>query len=128
MTKKAADLLFKKTNCTPQDVDVVELHDCFSANELISYEALGLCGPGKAGQLIDSGDNTYGGQYVINPSGGLISKGHPLGATGKYMYSLFSQHLKVFFWNVFLKFSMLTQSPILPSMILKCIVRGAFTF
>lgn len=82
MTKKAADLLFKKTNYRPRDVDVVELHDCFSANELISYEALGLCGPGKAGELIDSGDNTYGGQYVINPSGGLISKGHPLGATG----------------------------------------------
>ncbi|GFG38583.1 hypothetical protein Cfor_01634 [Coptotermes formosanus] len=82
MTKKAADTLFQKTNCRPQDVDVVELHDCFSANELISYEALGLCEPGKAGELIDSGDNTYGGQYVINPSGGLISKGHPLGATG----------------------------------------------
>jgi len=82
MTKKAADLLFQKTNYRPQDVDVIELHDCFSANELISYEALGLCPPGKAGELIDSGDNTYGGQYVINPSGGLISKGHPLGATG----------------------------------------------
>jgi len=82
MTKKAADMLFQKTNYRPQDVDVVELHDCFSANELISYEALGLCAPGKAGELIDSGDNTYGGQYVINPSGGLISKGHPLGATG----------------------------------------------
>jgi len=82
MTKKAADMLFQKTNCRPQDVDVVELHDCFSANELITYEALGLCAPGKAGELIDSGDNTYGGQYVINPSGGLISKGHPLGATG----------------------------------------------
>lgn len=83
MTKKAADTLFKKTNYKPQDVDVVELHDCFSANELITYEALGLCEPGKAGELIDSGDNTYGGQYVINPSGGLISKGHPLGATGE---------------------------------------------
>lgn len=82
MTKKAADTLFQKTNYRPENVDVVELHDCFSANELISYEALGLCAPGKAGELIDSGDNTYGGQYVINPSGGLISKGHPLGATG----------------------------------------------
>jgi len=82
MTKKAADMLFQKTNYRPENVDVVELHDCFSANELISYEALGLCAPGKAGELIDSGDNTYGGQYVINPSGGLISKGHPLGATG----------------------------------------------
>lgn len=82
MTKMAADKLFSKTNCKPQDVDVVELHDCFSANELITYEALGLCAPGKAGDLIDKGDNTYGGKYVINPSGGLISKGHPLGATG----------------------------------------------
>jgi len=60
----------------------VELHDCFSANELITYEALGLCEPGKAGEFIDKGDNTYGGKYVVNPSGGLISKGHPLGATG----------------------------------------------
>ena len=58
----------------PSDVDVIELHDCFSANELITYEALGLCPLGKAGELIDNGDNTYGGKYVVNPSGGLISK------------------------------------------------------
>lgn len=82
MTKNAADRLFVKTNLKPQDVDVVELHDCFSANELITYEALGLCPPGKAGELIDAGGNTYGGKFVVNPSGGLISKGHPLGATG----------------------------------------------
>lgn len=82
MTKIAAEKLFAKTNYKPTDVNVVELHDCFSANELITYEALGLCAPGKAGELIDRGDNTYGGKYVINPSGGLISKGHPLGATG----------------------------------------------
>lgn len=82
MTKIAAEKLFVKTNFKPQDVDVIELHDCFAANELITYEALGLCPPGKAGELIDRGDNTYGGKYVINPSGGLISKGHPLGATG----------------------------------------------
>ncbi|KAF2884986.1 hypothetical protein ILUMI_21207 [Ignelater luminosus] len=82
MTKAAADRLFRKTNRNPSDVQVVELHDCFSANELITYEALGLCAPGKAGELIDRGDNTYGGKYVVNPSGGLISKGHPLGATG----------------------------------------------
>jgi len=82
MTKTAAEKLFAKTNIKPTDVDVVELHDCFSANELITYEALGLCPPGKAGELIDRGDNTYGGKYVINPSGGLISKGHPLGASG----------------------------------------------
>lgn len=82
MTKGAAQKLFSKTNYKPQDVDVVELHDCFSANELITYEALGLCPEGKAHELIDRNDNTYGGKYVINPSGGLISKGHPLGATG----------------------------------------------
>lgn len=82
MTKNAAQKLFGKVNYKPTDVDVVELHDCFSANELITYEALGLCEPGKAGEMIDCGDNTYGGKYVINPSGGLISKGHPLGATG----------------------------------------------
>ena len=82
MTKKAADKLFAKTGFKPQDVDVIELHDCFSANELITYEALGLCPVGTAHELVDRGDNTYGGKYVINPSGGLISKGHPLGATG----------------------------------------------
>lgn len=82
MTKLASDRLFRKSGKRPSDVQVVELHDCFSANELITYEALGLCPPGGAGAFIDRGDNTYGGKYVINPSGGLISKGHPLGATG----------------------------------------------
>jgi len=82
MTKLAATRLFAKSGYKPQDVNVVELHDCFSANELITYEALGLCDEGKAGEMIDRGDNTYGGKYVVNPSGGLISKGHPLGATG----------------------------------------------
>ena len=61
---------------------VVELHDCFAQNELITYEALGLCPEGGAEAFIDAGDNTYGGQVVTNPSGGLLSKGHPLGATG----------------------------------------------
>lgn len=82
MTKNAADKVFTTTSYRPSDVDVIELHDCFSTNELITYEALGLCPQGKGGQLVDSGNNTYGGKYVINPSGGLISKGHPLGATG----------------------------------------------
>ncbi|EEB10353.1 Nonspecific lipid-transfer protein, putative [Pediculus humanus corporis] len=82
MTKAAADRLYAKTGIKPSDVHVVELHDCFSANELITYEALGLCGPGEAGKFIDSKQNTYGGRCVVNPSGGLISKGHPLGATG----------------------------------------------
>ncbi|XP_022900806.2 sterol carrier protein 2 [Onthophagus taurus] len=82
MTKTAAEKAYAKSGIRPTDVQVVELHDCFSANELITYEALGLCPPGKAGEMIDRGDNTYGGKYVVNPSGGLISKGHPLGATG----------------------------------------------
>uniref|UniRef100_A0AAR2KK42 Sterol carrier protein 2 n=1 Tax=Pygocentrus nattereri TaxID=42514 RepID=A0AAR2KK42_PYGNA len=82
MTRLAARKCFEAAGLKPSDVDVIELHDCFSANELITYEALGLCPEGKAGELIDRGDNTYGGKWVINPSGGLISKGHPLGATG----------------------------------------------
>ncbi|KAM4641462.1 sterol carrier protein 2 [Discoglossus pictus] len=82
MTKTAAERCYEKAGVRPADVDVIELHDCFSANELITYEALGLCPIGKAGELVERGDNTYGGRWVINPSGGLISKGHPLGATG----------------------------------------------
>jgi acetyl-CoA acetyltransferase len=82
MTKEAARRVYEQSGFGPENVDVVELHDCFSANELITYEALGLCAEGKAGEFIDSGANTYGGKVVVNPSGGLISKGHPLGATG----------------------------------------------
>jgi len=82
MTKNAVEKLYTKTGLGASDVQVVELHDCFSANELVTYEALGLCPVGGAGAFIDAGDNTYGGRYVVNPSGGLISKGHPLGATG----------------------------------------------
>jgi len=82
MTKNASQAVYQQSGFGPNDVQVIELHDCFSANELITYEALGLCELGKAGELIDKGDNTYGGKWVVNPSGGLISKGHPLGATG----------------------------------------------
>jgi len=82
MSHLAAKKAFQKSGINPEDVQVVELHDCFSCNELLTYEALGLCAPGKAVDLVRNGDNTYGGKYVINPSGGLISKGHPLGATG----------------------------------------------
>merc|ERR1712168_834464 len=92
MTKLAAEKLYKRAGVSAKDVQVVELHDCFSANELVTYEALGLCEVGKAGEFIDAGDNTYGGKYVVNPSGGLISKGHPLGATGlAQCYELSSQ-------------------------------------
>jgi len=82
MTRSAVDKLEKQCGFTPKDAQVIELHDCFSANELVTYEALGLCPEGGAGEFIDSGNNTYGGKHVVNPSGGLISKGHPLGATG----------------------------------------------
>eukprot|EP00511_Aplanochytrium_stocchinoi_P006067 CAMPEP_0204830590 /NCGR_PEP_ID=MMETSP1346-20131115/8940_1 /ASSEMBLY_ACC=CAM_ASM_000771 /TAXON_ID=215587 /ORGANISM="Aplanochytrium stocchinoi, Strain GSBS06" /LENGTH=410 /DNA_ID=CAMNT_0051961009 /DNA_START=86 /DNA_END=1318 /DNA_ORIENTATION=- len=82
MTKIASQTVYKQTGLGPDDVDVIELHDCFSANELITYEGLGLCKEGEAEKFIENGDNDYGGKVVINPSGGLISKGHPLGATG----------------------------------------------
>ncbi len=82
MTRAAAAKVYDQAGVGPEDVDVIELHDCFSANELLTYEALGLCGEGEAGKLIDNDDTTYGGRWVVNPSGGLISKGHPLGATG----------------------------------------------
>ena len=82
MNVRAARAVYQQSGLGPEDFQVIELHDCFSANELLLYEALGLCGEGEAGRLIDNGDTTYGGRWVVNPSGGLISKGHPLGATG----------------------------------------------
>jgi acetyl-CoA acyltransferase len=82
MNVQAAQRVYDQSGLGPEDFQVIELHDCFSANELLLYEALGLCGPGEAPKLIDNGDTTYGGRWVVNPSGGLISKGHPLGATG----------------------------------------------
>ena len=82
MAKAAADTVFEAAGVGPEDVQVVELHDCFTANELLTYEALGLTAQGTAEKFIWDGDNTYGGRVVTNPSGGLLSKGHPLGATG----------------------------------------------
>jgi acetyl-CoA acetyltransferase len=82
MACAAAKRVYESAGIGPEDLDVVELHDCFAHNELITYEALGLCGEGEAEKFIDDGDNTYGGRIVTNPSGGLLSKGHPLGATG----------------------------------------------
>jgi acetyl-CoA acetyltransferase len=82
MTAKAAQEAYEEAQVGPEDVDVIELHDCFSANELVTYEALGLAEEGHGHELVDSEDVTYGGKWVVNPSGGLISKGHPLGATG----------------------------------------------
>ncbi|MGB5795252.1 MAG: lipid-transfer protein [Mycolicibacter algericus] len=82
MAKAAADQVYQSSGVAPEDIRVVELHDCFTANELITYESLSLTPEGTAEKFIADGDNTYGGQVVTNPSGGLLSKGHPLGATG----------------------------------------------
>ncbi len=82
MSHEAATQVYAQSGLTIDDVDVIELHDCFATNELITYEALGLAPVGQGGKLVDNDDTTHGGKWVVNPSGGLISKGHPLGATG----------------------------------------------
>ena len=82
LTRAAARQVYEQAGLGAGDVDVIELHDCFTPNELVTYEGLGLCGEGEAGRLIDEDATTYGGRWVVNPSGGLLSKGHPLGATG----------------------------------------------
>ncbi len=82
MAREAANRVYEKAGVSPSDIRVAEMHDCFAHNELLTYEALGFCPVGGAEKFINDGDNTYGGQIVTNPSGGLLSKGHPLGATG----------------------------------------------
>lgn len=82
MSRAAAEQVYAAAGVDPKDIRVCELHDCFAQNELITYEALGLCPEGGAQAFVEAGDNSYGGQVVTNPSGGLLSKGHPLGATG----------------------------------------------
>ncbi|HKY89822.1 MAG TPA: lipid-transfer protein [Nevskiaceae bacterium] len=82
MTAAAAKQVYEKAGVGPKDVNVCELHDCFTANEVLTYEGLGLTEEGTADKFIADGENTYGGRVVTNPSGGLLSKGHPLGATG----------------------------------------------
>jgi acetyl-CoA acyltransferase len=82
MSRAAGRQVFQSSGLGIENVDVIELHDCFSINELLTYEALGMCADGESGKLVESGATTYGGRWVVNPSGGLISKGHPLGATG----------------------------------------------
>lgn len=82
LTAAAARKVYDEAGIGPEDVDVVELHDCFTANEILTYEGLGLTPDGTAAKFIADGDNTYGGRVVTNPSGGLLAKGHPLGATG----------------------------------------------
>ena len=82
MTASAAKSVYEQAGIGPDEIDVCELHDCFAQNELLSYEGLGLCALGEAERFVEDGANTYGGRVVTNPSGGLLSKGHPLGATG----------------------------------------------
>src|SRR5690606_13639507 len=82
MTRAAAEAVYLEAGLGPEDLQLLELHDCFTSNEVLSYEALGLVEAGGSERMICDGDNTYGGRYVVNPSGGLLSKGHPLGATG----------------------------------------------
>lgn len=94
MTKDAARQVYEQASLGPSDVDVVELHDCFTANELLTYEGLGLCPEGEAEKFIWDADNTYGGKVVTNPSGGLLSKGHPLGATGLAQCTELVWHLR----------------------------------
>lgn len=80
--RRAADQVYEQAGIGPEEVDVVELHDCFTPNEALAYEGLRLCEEGEASKFVADGDNTYGGKFVVNPSGGLMSKGHPIGATG----------------------------------------------
>ncbi len=94
MSRAAAAQVYEAAGIGPEDVRVIELHDCFSTNEVLNYEALGLTPEGTAERLIEDGDNTYGGKYVVNPSGGLISKGHPLGATGLAQCAELNWHLR----------------------------------
>jgi len=82
MAQRAANAIYETSGLGAEDMDVIELHDCFTANELITYEGIGLTPEGTAEKFVEDGDNTYGGKFVVNPSGGLLSKGHPLGATG----------------------------------------------
>ncbi|KIW84647.1 hypothetical protein Z517_00035 [Fonsecaea pedrosoi CBS 271.37] len=82
MTQRAARAAMTEAGIRPDDVKVCEVHDCFSTNEMVVVDALGFCEPGKAHEMVRRGDITYGGKVVVNPSGGLISKGHPIGATG----------------------------------------------
>lgn len=82
MTVRAASQVYEHAGIGPDDIDVCELHDCFTTNELITYDALGFAKPENIEQFVWDDENTYGGRVVTNPSGGLLAKGHPLGATG----------------------------------------------
>ncbi|WP_286263665.1 lipid-transfer protein [Thalassotalea atypica] len=94
MTAAAARQVYEQAGIGADDVDLVELHDCFTPNEVLTYEGLGLCEEGGAEKFINDGNNTFGGKYVVNPSGGLMSKGHPIGATGLAQCTELVWHLR----------------------------------
>ena len=93
-TRKAAKAAYEMAGLGPDDIDLVELHDCFATAEILHYENLGLCGDGEAGRMIDDGEVALGGRIPVNVSGGLLSKGHPLGATGIANIYEVSTHLR----------------------------------
>jgi acetyl-CoA acetyltransferase len=93
-TRRAAAQAYEMAGIGPEDLDLVELHDCFATAEILHYENLGLCKDGEAGRLIDSGETEHGGRIPVNVSGGLLSKGHPLGATGVANIYEVSTHLR----------------------------------
>jgi acetyl-CoA acetyltransferase len=82
VTRLAVSKAYEMAGLGPEDLNLVELHDCFATAEILHYENLGLCGDGEAGALLDSGATALGGRIPVNVSGGLLSKGHPIGATG----------------------------------------------
>ncbi|TRX56519.1 thiolase C-terminal domain-containing protein [Thalassomonas sp. M1454] len=94
LSKEAANQAYNKAGVSPDDIDVIELHDCFTSNEIITYSALGLCSDSDIEKFIMEGDNTYGGKFVVCPSGGLLAKGHPLGATGLSQITELVQQLR----------------------------------
>ncbi len=93
-TRHAAKQAYEMAGVGPEDLDLVELHDCFATAEILHYENLGLCGDGEAGRMIDEGETALGGRIPVNVSGGLLSKGHPLGATGVANMVEIVQHLR----------------------------------
>ena len=93
-TRKAAAAAYEMAGLGPDDIDLIELHDCFATAEILHYENLGLCEDGEAGRLIDDGEVALGGRIPVNVSGGLLSKGHPLGATGIANIYEVSTHLR----------------------------------
>jgi acetyl-CoA C-acetyltransferase len=94
LSRDAANQAYEEAGVGPEDIDVIELHDCFTSNEVLTYSALGLCEDGDMEKFIREGQNTYGGRVVCCPSGGLLAKGHPLGATGLSQITELVWHLR----------------------------------